>query len=565
MYISKLIINDFRAFNSEYTFDFIKGVNCLSGHNATGKSTILAILSNCGELKKEDGAQLNGKAFRGEYSQLIKGDPDKDRTGEVCKIIFDELPSSVSDNTNPFVDELQFRATFQDGSVIKRKETVIDKDKSIYEISKEKVKLSNDRYRLIPKKSKDRPTEKKLNWPVIYLGLSRLFPLGESESLKQSTIKTEYDSIISEKHREILSSNDTYTSLVNVDTDVSQKRGVGFDTEKYSYKANSSGQDNLGQILLAVYSFENLKKSYDDFCGGILIIDELDATLHPAAQHKLLDFLVDKSDELGIQIFFTTHSQTLLEYINKRNEKVSEIKKVSNHYLDNSRRNLEIRFNPTTEFIKQNLQETYSGMLRNSNLTILTEDEVGRWFLNKILDKNEFKHISRVTMPNISIGWEQLIKLIKNDFSTFKNYMIFLDPDVAKTENRKVLNDLLSGTFFKNYINKKNGNIFFVELGENVEKTFYDYLFSLEQDDPFFYDPLIEEFSLTYHSLRNGGPSSSDYEEIQTELGKIKVWFQTNKYIIDIAFNYWYEENKELLDDFYARFNTAFNRILNQI
>ncbi|NLC65715.1 MAG: hypothetical protein GX752_02080, partial [Clostridium sp.] len=66
-------------------------------------------------------------------------------------------------------------------------------------------------------------------------------------------------------------------------------------------------------------------------------------------------------------------------------------------------------------------------------------------------------------------------------------------------------------------------------------------------------------------SLRNGGPSSSDYEEIQTELGKIKVWFQTNKYIIDIAFNYWYEENKELLDDFYARFNTAFNRILNQI
>ena len=127
MYISKLIINDFRAFNSEYTFNFIKGVNCLSGHNATGKSTILAILSNCGELKKEDGAQLNGKAFRGEYSQLIKGDPDKDRTGDVCKIIFDELPSSLSDNTNPFVDELQFRATFQDGSVIKRKETVIDK------------------------------------------------------------------------------------------------------------------------------------------------------------------------------------------------------------------------------------------------------------------------------------------------------------------------------------------------------------------------------------------------------------------------------------------------------
>ena len=76
MYISKLIINDFRAFNSEYTFDFIKGVNCLSGHNATGKSTILAILSNCGELKRR-WSSINGKAFRGEYSQLIKGDQIK--------------------------------------------------------------------------------------------------------------------------------------------------------------------------------------------------------------------------------------------------------------------------------------------------------------------------------------------------------------------------------------------------------------------------------------------------------------------------------------------------------
>ena len=71
MYISKLEIKKFRAFEGEYSFEFVKGVNCLSGHNATGKSTILAILSNCGELKKKDGEQLNGKAFRGEYLSLI--------------------------------------------------------------------------------------------------------------------------------------------------------------------------------------------------------------------------------------------------------------------------------------------------------------------------------------------------------------------------------------------------------------------------------------------------------------------------------------------------------------
>ena len=272
MYISKLDIKNFRAFEGEYSFEFVKGVNCLSGHNATGKSTILAILSNCGELKKKDGEQLNGKAFKGEYSQLIKGDITKDKTGDVCKLYFDDLPKFNEDKSNPFVKELSFRATYQ---------------------------LNNERYRLIPKKIKNiRETEKKLNWPVIYLGLSRLFPVGESESLTQTLIKTEYDEEISNKHREILSSKDDYLSLVNVDTDVTQKRGVGFDTEKYSYKANSSGQDNLGQILLAVYSFENLKKTYEYYSGGLLLIDELDATLHPAAQNRLLDFLVNKSQHI---------------------------------------------------------------------------------------------------------------------------------------------------------------------------------------------------------------------------------------------------------------------------
>lgn len=566
MYISKLDIKNFRAFEGEYSFEFVKGVNCLSGHNATGKSTILAILSNCGELKKKDGEQLNGKAFRGEYSQLIKGDVNKDKTGDVCKLYFADLPKFNEDKSNPFVKELSFRATYQNGKMTKRVEKLIDLDKNLYEITKKDIILNNERYRLIPKKIKNiRETEKKLNWPIIYLGLSRLFPVGESESLTQTLIKTEYDEEISNKHREILSSKDDYLSLVNVDTDVTQKRGVGFDTEKYSYKANSSGQDNLGQILLAVYSFENLKKTYEYYSGGLLLIDELDATLHPAAQNRLLDFLVNKSQELELQVFFTTHSQTLLEHINKRNDRVSKPQKVSNHYLNNSRGGIELKIAPSTKFVKNNLQETYSGMLSSNRIVIITEDDIGRWFLNKILEKNNFEYGSNIVMPEISIGWTQLIKLIKNDYSTFKNHLIFLDPDLSSKDNRAQLNDLLAGTEYKNHINKDNGNIFFVELDKNIEMVFYDYLFSLNQNDKFFYDPYIEDISLNYDSLRNAGPNTDSYDDKHKELDKIKAWFNDNKHIVDVAFNYWYEAEANKLEAFYKKFNTAFNRLFKQL
>ena len=565
MYISKLDIKNFRAFEGEYSFEFVKGVNCFSGHNATGKSTILAILSNCGELKKKDGKQLNGKAFRGEYSQLIKGDIDKDKTGDVCKLYFDDLPKFNEDRSNPFVNELSFRATFQNGKITKRVEKLIDSDKNLYEITKKDFILNNERYRLIPKKIKNiRETEKKLNWPIIYLGLSRLFPVGESSSLARTSIETEYDEEISNKHREILSSNDNYLSLVNVDTDVTQKRGVGVDTEKYSYKANSSGQDNLGQILLALYSFENLKKTYEYYSGGLLLIDELDATLHPAAQNRLLDFIVEKSQELELQIFFTTHSQTLLEHINKRNDRVSKLQKISNHYLNNSRGSIELKIDPPTKFVKNNLQETYSGMLSSNKIVIITEDDVGRWFLNKILEKNKFKYGSNIYMPDIFIGWTELIKLIRNDYSTFKNHLIFLDPDLSCKDNRAQLNNLVSGTEYRNHINKDNGNIFFVELDKNIEMVFYDYLFSLNQNDKFFYDPYIEDIGLSYNSLRNAGPNTNPYNK-EKELDKIKAWFKDNKYIVDVAFNYWYEAEKNKLDAFYKKFNTAFNRLFSQI
>ena len=61
----------------------------------------------------------------------------------------------------------------------------------------------------------------------------------------------------------------------------------------------------------------------DKYKGGILLIDELDASLFPAAQIKLVEKLYKKSLELNLQIFYTTHSLEVLSETKNKPDSVS--------------------------------------------------------------------------------------------------------------------------------------------------------------------------------------------------------------------------------------------------
>ena len=56
----KLQINDFRLFHNQ-TILLGKYLTVLSGRNSTGKSTILGMIANSGELKKKDGVTYFGQ------------------------------------------------------------------------------------------------------------------------------------------------------------------------------------------------------------------------------------------------------------------------------------------------------------------------------------------------------------------------------------------------------------------------------------------------------------------------------------------------------------------------
>ncbi|MGG2081701.1 ATP-dependent nuclease [Lysinibacillus pakistanensis] len=568
MKIDTIEIKDFRIFK-DTKIQLGSNLTCISGYNGVGKSTLLAILSNVGELKKELGTHINGNAFRGEFSEIVIGDRTYDTTGEKCIINFSELPNKENPE-NPFVPSLAFRSFFQKTkktkTITKKVDAIVDGQNMTLTIQ-EKTDSENYRYRFIPVKTEERHTESKLIWPTYYLGLSRLYPIGESNDVQsKNNIPSNIHQEMMDWHKHILSSDENYLESSSIQiTDVKNKKGYGIKTDLYSETMNSSGQDNLGQILSSVFSFKLLQESLkEDYNGGILLIDEIDATIHPAAQNKLIDFLYDKSIEYNIQIVFTTHSLSLLEHIVKKRTNTKNEKSIQLVYLTNKRNKLEVAPNPTRIYLHNDLMQTYSGAIRSRKISVFTEDDTGRWFLEKILEYHKSSYQFDLNLIDMNLGWNQIIKLIKNDFSYYKNHLVILDPDLNSPEVKADLIHHLRGTQYK--LDKKECNIIILPGNTFIEKLFWCYLENLEADDEFFYDTVIDESGINKQSLIDYGPNSDEYIEFTDDKKRIKKWFEQNKWICDVAFDYWIKDpnNNREVASFINKLMNAYNPIYHR-
>ena len=321
MRVTRIAINDFRAFKgNRLDIELGQGITCIAGYNGVGKSTILAVLSNCGELKKQDGSHLNGEKLSGDYSELIKFDEDSDTAGTKAVLWFE---ASEKGETLE-IDKLEFRASIQ--SANKRTAPADDPDDenghdgTSTQTNTSKVKKPSPRpmrYRLIPRKTTERDTESKLKWPTYYLGLSRLYPVGESSTVSRTQLHLTDDEMDEFKvsYQQIMSFDETIQESQKLKlSEAPRKTGSGIRTSTYGPLANSAGQDNLGQILLTLLSFKRLKEDLGPaYNGGLILIDELDATLHPSAQVRLYRKIRQYAKDLHLQVVFTTHSFHLIE------------------------------------------------------------------------------------------------------------------------------------------------------------------------------------------------------------------------------------------------------------
>ena len=515
--IKRLRLNNFRLFKNTM-IEIGSRITVIAGHNATGKSTLLGIIGNACELKTSLGRALTGSPFRTEFSELFKGSPQFDKTGSIGSM-------TIGNGTKEI--DVQLRVAWQTYRTLKG---------------------TRKRFRIIPKWPRgNRLTEGKYPLPSLYLGLSRLYPLGEA-SIEEIRMQPKIEVNDPEDQEWLFRHYQRILSLISPIKSVSSYRinrkvSGGVNTDAYDYWTNSSGQDNLTQILYALHSFRMLRKRINSrWLGGILLIDELDATLHPAAQIRLFDLMLKVCEETEMQVVFTTHSPSLLEHASP-----AVCARLNNaimvNYLSAANGSLEVFSNPDMEFTQNDMMVASSFQRKPRNkVLVYAEDAETRWFLENLL--RDKKRHTRIV--NMNFGADQALSWLKSDPEYFTNILFVLDGDARIETPGKI------GSGRKK--SNSSENVIKLPGGAPPERVLYDYLISLDVKHEFLLQH--RQMGLSTRYFEENGPDAQKYRDIKATRDRNKRWFSDNKDMFEETglFKFWAKDNENLVGEFLKEF-----------
>lgn len=399
----------------------------IAGHNGIGKSSILGFIANASGVRTVDGF------------------PEKSYFGTEFRSVFEE----------------QFRLAPADISAGLKERGKILLD---YECQEEIVvkqcnigttkKANGDvRYRVVPRTKKDGGTaislgvkeDGKIPMPTLFVTAARLWPIGESAKVEvcKSTLDPADVEFMIRFHNQIIpgeaaSAEQAGMSAHEVDIGLSEGRTMRTQHPNYHYEPTtiSLGQGALSSIATALASFRKIKRILGrEYPGGILLIDEIEAGLHPRAQNKLLDKLLSLGKELRLQIIVTTHSLVFLDSIYQRTIGKEAIDRIV-YLMDTKKPCVK---DLTIDEIREEmlLSKTAFERRKKSTVTIYTEDDEGLTVLRRIIRKTDLAEHEKtkgfsIRKVAISIGCNQMIKMAKNkDLWHFSRYSVCVfDADV---------------------------------------------------------------------------------------------------------------------------------------
>ena len=516
MIISKIYIEKFRGFQ-DVEFELGKFITVISGQNGTQKTTILGMLSQSFAITEDDHPMknekpLSGGNYRSDFANKFKLSETFDKSGEHEWTLFFE-----NDLFPPY--EIQS---------IPR-----DKSKGTIRFWKKGDRSKGSGF---------------IQLPVIYLSLKRLLPIAEDTNLSvdnaMSLSTNDFDFykkwfnkilILTREKDQVQSSN--YLSSTN-------KQTVGASTDHYDWKSNSAGQDNLSKILLSILSFKKLQEKYKEkYIGGILAIDEIDASFYPGSQKILFDELITFASKFKIQIIFTTHSLTILEKANEIQEKKKRAGQVKIMFLTKEDGRINVKNDTNYNYIKNHLNRTLTGKSKTKKIDLYTEDKEGAIFVKSLIGRK----IKYVNFVDVSLGCGNIIQLatVKVPSFTYPNSIIVLDGDVKRNVSQfRAIN--------------KIKNVLLLPSDKSPEQFLSDFLYNLSDVNPIWKD-IDETFDHQF--------CFQEYSnfEIQTDREKAKKWFNSHLPIwgrnASRVLNEWKKENKELVREF----NDNFDKMLDNI
>ena len=460
--ILKVVIDKFRL-AEDLEIEIGKNLTAICGQNGTMKSTLLGCIAQpfgIGRGRKKDDKKekysdcmIVNQKFYTDINDIFKFSKEYDLPGNhVYHVYFDE-----------------------DSNIMKQEEIVYENPLQV----KSRKRPDGEKKHIRFVAGKSRSTGKgNIPLPVVYLGLSRLYPIGEVDDLKENNLELSDQEIVFFKkyYSEILLSfgSEEYKNEIKL-IDKNKISTGGISTNSYDWQTISAGQDNIGKIILTILEFKRLKEKFkDNYFGGILLIDELEATLYPGAQKKLIEFLNKYSAKYNIKIIFTTHSLEIIKEL--LNNKVYSIDSKVN-FLDKTRGSLINRIHIGYDEIKNNILVKIREENNNQKeikIDVFFEDEEGEYLFKNIVSK-KLKEYCKVYPLKIGIT---NIAAISNKISQLKNGIIIYDADY----NRKSTN--YKNDFKKNVENHRN-SLFFPGT-KSIEKECLEILLGMEENDEFW-------------------------------------------------------------------------------
>lgn len=337
MYLSEIKIEGYRVFDESRTIIFNKGLNLLVGENGSGKSTIIDSIRL---LLSEDEYSRNGINEEDFYSS-------KDKTVHAGKISIKGKFSDLSEDERveylTWLDK-DYNAILNIDIHEKRdrrnnfKKVVWggEASNSIFEweplndiqcvylpaLRDAEKKLRANRgsrlARLLLNLSKDEIKEKRKSGELMEIEkdvndfnneLAKKKDIARANELINESLENALGNVFGQNTK-IQFNEFSYERIVE------SLRLVFFpgisENEEVAYRnlfENSLGYNNLIYLATILAEFEGLKENYSS--PRILLIEELEAHLHPQVQIKVLKYLEEQATKNDIQVIITTHSTTI--------------------------------------------------------------------------------------------------------------------------------------------------------------------------------------------------------------------------------------------------------------
>lgn len=527
--------------------EFSDRITLISGHNGIGKSTILGLVANSSGLTHHITAPKSyfDKFFQADLSEIIFIDYEREfLSAQEAKALPRPIVTYEINNKEVF----KKRCGLTDRSTAERARIV---PRNVYPSSKRFI--SEDGLLEIGEASK-------APLPTLYLGMTRLLPLGEAEdgagyNEVLESMSSEDRLLIADFINEVIVGVGASQTTVTSNRIKGTRKFSSHPEYPYDAKCVSLGQDSLGSIAGAIASFQMLAREWPEYSGGLLIIDELDAGFHPHAIKRLIDRISKDAERLNLQIVATTHSTKLIEAVYSKTD--TRAGKNSVAYLADSRSPHTLS-SPSLRDILDEMDLVPPQMepaAARPKLRIYVEDKEAEEIFHILVPASMKRKLGAengisIQVIAMGVGCDSLANLTSID-PHFKQSIFALDAD-SEIKQR----------------HQQHGNIVKLagEPGKSPERTLFSFIKSLVETP--------ERHASTWRSLRANRISTDQITEHLlnwdgdiSQRKQAKKWWRDRKDIIKRwkLFDAWVKENPTTLEQFHKEFSAAMRTVAKRV